>query len=129
MNTAEAFMEKLCKVSMCPPEENSDADYIVNNSPIFNEAKKFIIEFGCENVKVAVSVGQKVDETTILAYMEGLPVTSKVYGTITEVNEKYIIGEYLSDADEISKLAEKEIEKLKSLVPKDMMAKSESLQK
>lgn len=110
---AEKLMENLCRVSMCSPVVETDVEYEMENSPLLNgigNCDKFVIEFGTENVSVKVSPGDLIDQNTIIAEMENIPVYSKVKGKITEVHEKYIVGEYdLSIVDDLNGKSEDEL--------------------
>jgi len=66
-----------------------------------DSAERFVIEFGSNNPTITVEVNQhiKIDDT--IAYMKGIPVKSKINGIITEVTDKYIIGTYETDYNEI----------------------------
>lgn len=110
---AEILMENLCRVSMCSPIVETDIEYEMENSPLLNgigNAEGFVIEFGTDDVMIKVTPGDSIDQDTIIAEMEGIPVYSKIKGKITEVHEKYIIGEYdLSIVDDLSNKSEDEL--------------------
>lgn len=93
----------LCKISVCPPEESTDFEKLGSTGMDggTNAAERFIIEFGTQNPSILVSVGQKIGINDVIATMKGIPVKSKVAGTITEKTDKYIIGEYETDCESI----------------------------
>jgi len=98
-------LQKLCRISICPPEETTDFDQLFSDSTGMdggaNSSERFVIEFGSDNPTITVSVNQhiKIDDT--IAYMKGIPVKSHINGIITEVTDKYIIGTYETDYNEI----------------------------
>ena len=93
--------KKICKVSMCPPQQKTDIDYILDNSPLLNgEGSHFVIEFGSKETKNVVSAGKHIDYDDVIATMRGIKVKSKIKGTITESNNRYIIGEYDTNIDD-----------------------------
>ena len=96
----EEELIKLCRVSMCPPEQNTDTDYITQNSPLFNgDSTHFVIEFGSTQTTEVVQAGQLIDYDNVIAYMRGIKVKSKIKGTVTESHPRYIIGRYDSDIE------------------------------
>lgn len=104
-NNNNDFLQSLCSVSMCPPQVVTDIDIILNNATAFNDvgaSKHFVIEFGVNHPTILVSPGQSIKIDDIIAYINEIPVYSKIAGTITEVNEKYIIGDYLEQNDLLS---------------------------
>jgi hypothetical protein len=98
-------LQRLCKISICPPDETTDFDQLFSVSTGMDggtdSAERFVIEFGSSNPTISVSVNQhiKIDDT--IAYMKGIPVKSHINGIITEVTDKYIIGTYETDYNEI----------------------------
>lgn len=96
-----SLLDTLCKVSMCDPVENTDLDFIDSLAPGDPNTERFIIEFGVRKPVILVSVGQYIKLDDIIAYMNDIPVKSKVCGRITEVNDRYIIGIYETNIDTI----------------------------
>lgn len=96
-----SLIDNLCKVSMCDPIEETDFDFIDSLAPGDINTERFIIEFGVRKPKILVSVGQHIKLDDIIAYMNDIPVKSKVCGKITEINDRYIIGIYETDVDAI----------------------------
>lgn len=96
---------RLCKISICPPEETTDFDKLFRESTGMDggvdSPERFVIEFGSQNSSINVNVGDTIHMDDIIGYMRGIPVKSKISGKITEVHEKYIIGEYDTDYEEI----------------------------
>lgn len=89
---------RICRVSMCPPEQNTDTDYILQNSPLFNgDSTHFVIEFGSNNVTNVAQAGQHIDYDDPIAYMRGIKVKSKIKGIVKESHQRYIIGDYETD--------------------------------
>jgi hypothetical protein len=84
---------------MCDPQEITDLKFIDSLAKGDPETERFIIEFGSRKPIINVSVGQHIKLDDVIAYMNNVPVKSKVCGTITEVNDRYIIGIYDTDVD------------------------------
>lgn len=99
-NNIQKLLNTLCKVSMCDPQEATDLDYLDNMNKV-SGSDKFIVEFGVRKPIIKVSVGQHIRLDDIIAEMNGIPVKSKINGTITEVTDRYIIGVYDTDVDAI----------------------------
>jgi len=96
------LLEKLCKISMCDPDDSLDVDYVIDNSCLGGTGSEhFVIEFVNKNPVFTVTVGQKIHEDDIIGYIENYPVKSQVSGIITQVTSRYIIGDYLSSIDEM----------------------------
>lgn len=102
-NTNIDEMIRLCKVSMCPPTVETDTDYLEKNCPLFSgsDSTRFIVEFGSSQNQVLVTEGSHIVTDQIIAYMKGVPVRSRMNGTIIEANNRYIIGIYDTDVPEI----------------------------
>ena len=94
------IINTLCKVSMCDPQEETDFDAL-NGRVERSGAEKFIVEFGVKRPKITVSVGQHIKLDDVIAYMNDIPVRSKICGTITEITDRYIVGIYNTDVDAI----------------------------
>lgn len=94
------LINSLCRVSMCDPLEETNFDALNDNAER-SGAEKFIIEFGVKHPNILVSIGQHIKLDDIIAYMNDIPVRSKVCGTITEITDRYIIGLYDTDVDAI----------------------------
>lgn len=99
-NNIKNILNTLCKVSMCDPQESTDLNYI-DKMNRYSEAEKFIIEFGTLKPTIKVSVGQHIKLDDTIAEMNGIPVKSKINGTITEITNRYIVGVYDTDVDAI----------------------------
>ena len=91
----------LCKISICPPESSTNLDYVLNNGIFSEQPKNFIIEFGSEKSDIRVKVGQKIKIDDVIGFIKGIKVKSKVEGVVTEVYDRYFIGEETSSVDEI----------------------------
>ena len=94
------LVDTLCKVSMCDPLEESALDAL-NEVAERSGAEKFIVEFGVKKPNILVNVGQHIKLDDIIAYMNGIPVRSKICGVITEITDRYIVGVYETDTDAI----------------------------
>lgn len=94
------ILNTLCKVSMCDPQEETDFDAL-NDRAERSGAEKFIVEFGVKRPKIMVDVGQHIKLDDVIAYMNDIPVRSKICGTITEITDRYIVGIYDTDVDAI----------------------------
>lgn len=92
------IINTLCKVSMCDPIEESALDAL-NSSAERSGAEKFIVEFGVKRPDITVNVGQHIKLDDVIAYMNGIPVRSRICGTITEITDRYIVGVYDTDVD------------------------------
>lgn len=99
INDITNILGGLCKVSMCDPLETTDLKFIDSLAKGDPETERFIIEFGSRKPIINVSVGQHIKLDDVIAYMNDIPVKSKVCGTIIEVNDRYIIGIYDTDID------------------------------
>lgn len=95
------LLDELCKVSMCDPIEETDMDYIDSLAPGDPNTERFIIEFGTRKPNITVNVGQHIKLDDVIAYMNDIPVKSKICGIITEITDRYIIGIYETDVDRI----------------------------
>lgn len=85
---------------MCPPREDTDVDYLIENANSFdNNPDMFCVEFGTNSPVITVSVGQEINIDDIICYMKNIPVHSHIHGKVTEVTNKYIIGEYIKATD------------------------------
>lgn len=93
------LLDSLCKVSMCDPIEETDFNFIDSLVPGDVNTERFIIEFGTRKPVIIVQVGQYIKLDDTIAYMNDIPVKSKVCGRITEVNDRYIIGIYETNVD------------------------------
>lgn len=115
---------KLCKVSMCPPQVDTDTSYLEKNSPIMNgDNTHFVIEFGSDQTEILVSEGQHIKLNDPIAYIRGIPVKSTIEGKIRQVNDRYVIGDYdidassyIGDFDESTLEEETPFDKLGSLL-------------
>ena len=96
----KSILNTLCKISMCDPKESTNFDAIDDMYKSYG-VEKFVIEFGTLNPEILVTVGQHIRLDDVIAKMKNIDVKSKVCGTITEVNERYIIGTYDTDIDAI----------------------------
>ena len=103
MEDITKLFQGLCKVSMCDPESTTDFDFL---DQVYNDYRKekFIIEFGTLKPKIFVEVNQLIKLDDVIAEMDGMPVKSKVCGRITEITDRYIIGIYSTNADELLEL-------------------------
>lgn len=102
MNTEEIskVINNLCKVSMCDPIIETDFDDI--DETFKGDSKEhFIVEFGIPTPNITVTVGQKIMIDDIIAYMDNIPVRSQITGTITEVHDRYIVGKYNTDINDL----------------------------
>lgn len=103
MAEIDSSILKLCRISMCPPRENTDVDYLIENANSFEDnPDMFCVEFGTKSPVITVSVGQEINIDDIICYMKNIPVRSQIHGKITEVTTRYIIGEYIKDTDSTS---------------------------
>lgn len=94
---------RLCRVSMCPPEQETDVDYILQNSPLFNgDSTHFVIEFGSQQTSNVVKAGQHINQDDVIAFMRGIKVKSKVKGIVRESTSRYIIGDYDTDINDFN---------------------------
>jgi hypothetical protein len=96
-----SLLDTLCKVSMCDPVEETDLNFIDSLAPGDVNTERFVVEFGVRKPKILVSVGQHIKLNDVIAYMNDIPVKSKICGRITEVTDRYIIGIYETDVDTI----------------------------
>lgn len=85
-----------CCISVCPPDTSTNFDDALGlkNEPM---SERFVVEFGTEHPEILVVPGQTIKIDQIIGYMRGVPVRSKINGTITEVSERYFIGIYDND--------------------------------
>lgn len=103
----------LCKISLCPPKEETNTQELLNSSPMMNSSPSlFAIEFQSPNPNMKVGIGSKINEGDIIAYSEGYPLKSKMKGTILEVYPQYIIGEYTVDTESFASLLNESPDKL-----------------
>jgi hypothetical protein len=86
---------------MCDTVEETDFRHIDSLSPGDSETERFVIEFGVKRPIINVSVGQHIKIDDIIAYMNDIPVKAKFCGVITEVTDRYIIGIYETNVDNI----------------------------
>lgn len=85
-----------CRINLCePPTHDNEIPQIIDG------VKKFIVEFGAEKTNIKVYKNKKIKLNDIIGYIDDIPVKSKLNGKILEVHQKYIIGEYDTDIDEI----------------------------
>lgn len=90
---------QLCKVSMCPPEVNTDTSYLDENATCFNgDSTHFVVEFGSTQTEILATPGQHISVDDPIAYMRGIVVKSQLNGTITSKTDRYIIGDYDIDS-------------------------------
>lgn len=90
----------LCKVSMCPPVEETNIDDLLSDAPILNGiSNRFVIEFGSDDITNVVQAGANVSENDVIAIMKGIKVKSKIKGRITESYPFYVVGEYDNGID------------------------------
>jgi hypothetical protein len=109
-----------CCISICEPDSSTDLDYVIN-SGLGNNIScpgKFVVEFGTEKPIILLTPGQRISIGQIIGYMRGIKVRSKINGIITDVTDRYFIGIYDHNSDEIlrqlnlSDLSEKSLKKL-----------------
>ena len=85
---------------MCPPEVATDTDYLdENSSALSGDSTGFVIELGSDTAQINVSEGQHISANDPIGYIRDIVVKSQVNGTITEKKERYIIGDYDTDAN------------------------------
>lgn len=92
-----------CCISTCLPDTSTNLDYVLD-SGIFNSIsspEKFVVEFGTEQPTIILTPGQKIKVDQTIGYMRGISVNSKINGTITEVTDRYFIGVYDNNTDNI----------------------------
>lgn len=94
------LIQNLCKVSMCDPISDTDFDNI-DDSYKDTSKEHFIVEFGVTDPTILVTVGQKIYLGDTIAIMDNIPVKSKNNGEITEVYDRYIVGKYTTDIEEL----------------------------
>lgn len=85
-----------CRINLCePPTHDNEIPQITDG------VKKFIVEFGSEKTSINVYKDKKIKLNDIIGYIDNIPVKSKLNGKILEVYQKYIVGEYDTDIDEM----------------------------
>ena len=92
-----------CCISLCDPDSSTNLDYVLNSGLLNGVPDKFIVEFGSENSTILAVPGQRISVDQTIGYMRGLPVNSKISGTVTDVTDRYFIGEYDNTADGVLK--------------------------
>lgn len=92
-----------CRISLCESDSSTDIEYVIDSGLGNNIScpNRFIIEFGTEKPAILLTVGQKISVGQIIGYMKGIKVKSKINGRITFVTDRYVIGEYERNTDDI----------------------------
>ena len=90
----------ICKVSMCETIDPTDtSEWYTSFEDI---ATKLIIEFDLRyNIELKVSVNDHIKLNSIIAYLNEVPVKSRLEFIVIEVGPNYIIGEYTSEFNEL----------------------------
>lgn len=105
-----------CCISMCDPDSSTNLEYVLNSG--LQSPDKFVVEFGTESPKILLVPGQKISVDQIIGYMRGIKVRSKLSGTITEITDRYVIGTYNNNVNDVLKqlgiddLSDKSIKKI-----------------
>ena len=101
---------------MCDPDSSTNLEYVLNSG--LQSPDKFVVEFGTESPKILLTPGQKISVDQIIGYMRGIKVRSKLSGTITEIADRYVIGTYNNNVNDVLKqlgiddLSDKSIKKI-----------------
>ena len=86
-----------CKITMCPPEEQTDTNSLFNNSSIIaSSPTNVIVEFD-KNIKNLVTYfqeGQHIRIDDVIARVDKVPVKSKIDCNVREVHPTYFLAEY-----------------------------------
>ena len=93
----------ICKINLCEPEVRTDVDALADNSGCFTDLDSpgmFAVEINGDNTTITVSEGDHISEGDVVAYVDSVPLKSKMNGNITERTSRYFIGEYSVDENQ-----------------------------
>ena len=93
----------ICKINLCEPEVQTDVDSMADNSGCFTELDSpglFAVEINGDNVSINVNTNDHISEDDTLAYINNVPLKSKMNGNIIEKTSRYFIGEYSIDENQ-----------------------------
>ena len=123
----------ICKINLCEPEVRTDVDALADNSGCFTDLDSpgmFAVEINGDNTTITVSEGDHISEGDVVAYVDSVPLKSKMNGNITERTSRYFIGEYSVDENqdleeyvnslEENNMEDDSIEKINDLLKKNM---------